>query len=68
MTDAEPRTDGGVPAEPDVVVHRGPDLGLRGAVDSGGARPAVGCTTIIVYPHESRRPGVVRRLAERLAF
>ncbi len=67
-TEWEPRTDGGVPAEPDVVVHRGPDLGLRGAVDSGGARPAVGCTTITVYPHESRRPGVVRRLAERLAF
>ena len=67
-TEWEPRTDGGVPAEPDVVVHRGPDLGLRGAVDTGGARPAVGCTTVTVYPHESRRPGVARRLVERVAF
>ncbi|ERH14055.1 MAG: hypothetical protein J07HB67_00017 [halophilic archaeon J07HB67] len=43
------------------------DRGLRGVV-GGGARPAVGCTTITVYTHESRRPGVVCRLTERLAF
>jgi hypothetical protein len=26
------------------------------------------CTELTVYPHESRRPGFVRRLLERVVF
>jgi len=53
----------------DVVVRRGTDQRLRGALfDDGPALPSPGCTTVTVYPHESQRPGLVRRLLERLTF
>ncbi|WP_153952242.1 amino acid permease [Halosegnis longus] len=53
----------------DVVVRRGTDQRLRGALfDSGPALPSPGCTTVTVYPHESQRPSLGRRLLERLTF
>jgi len=67
---AEPvRPDGGRSPAPDVVVRRGTDGGLRSALfDRGPALPTPGCTAITVYPHESRQPGLARRLLERLTF
>jgi len=63
------RTDGGVPPRPDLLVRRGADDRLRNAVlDDSPTVPNPGCTTITVYPHESRRPSLVRRLLERLTF
>ena len=63
------RADGGQPPSPDVVVRRGPDEGLRNALfDARPLFPSPGCTTITVYPHESRRPRFTRRLLERLTF
>ncbi len=32
------------------------------------AEAAVDCTELTVYPHETRQPGFVRRLVERLVF
>ncbi|CQR50597.1 MULTISPECIES: amino acid permease [Haloferax] len=63
------RADGGRPQEPDVVVRRGPDRGLRNVrfADRPTA-PSPRCTTITVYPHGSRRPGFAQRLLERLTF
>ncbi|MFD1512931.1 amino acid permease [Halomarina rubra] len=62
------RTDGGGPAAPDIVVRRGVDHRLRGALfDRDPASPPV-CTELTVFPHESRRPGVVKRLLERVVF
>jgi nucleotide-binding universal stress UspA family protein len=63
------RADGGQPASPDVVVRRGADVRLRNALlDDRPLFPSPGCTTITVYPHESRRPRFTRRLLERLTF
>ncbi|WP_262180342.1 universal stress protein [Haloarcula laminariae] len=63
------RTDGGAPPRPDVLVRRGADQRLRNAVlDDGPTVPNPGCTTVTVYPHESRRPGLGRRLLERLTY
>jgi amino acid transporter len=62
------RTDGGRPPRPDVSVRQATDARLRDALS--GSRPAVPgprCTTVTVYPHESRRPGFARRLLGRLA-
>ncbi|ESS05257.1 MAG: amino acid/polyamine/organocation transporter, APC superfamily [uncultured archaeon A07HB70] len=62
------RADGGQP-DPDVVVRRGTDQRLRTALlDDRPPVPGPGCTTITVYPHESRRPAFVRRLLEQLTF
>ena len=67
---AEPlRADGGDHAPPELLVRRGPDHRLRTVLfDDRPALPSPGCTTITVYPHESRRPPLVRRLLERLVF
>jgi amino acid transporter/nucleotide-binding universal stress UspA family protein len=67
---AEPaRTDGGRPSRPDLLVRRGADDGLRDVLfDDRPAFPSPGCTTVTVYPHGSRRPGVVHRLLERITF
>ena len=67
---AEPiRTDGGQRGQPDLLVRRGPDHRLRSAlVDERPTIPSPGCTTVTVYPHESRRPSLPRRLLERLLF
>ena len=63
------RADGGRPSNPDVVVRRGTDDRLRGLVtDERPVVPSPGCTTITAYPHRSRRPGLARRLLERLTF
>jgi amino acid transporter/nucleotide-binding universal stress UspA family protein len=63
------RADGGQPSSPDVVVRRGADVRLRNALfDARPLLPSPGCTTITVYPHESRRPRFTRRLLERLTF
>jgi amino acid transporter/nucleotide-binding universal stress UspA family protein len=67
---AEPvRADGGQPSRPDLLVRRGADDRLRSALlDDRPAFPTPGCTTVTVYPHESRRPALARRLLERLTF
>ena len=63
------RTDGGQPSNPDLVVRRGTDERFRSVLfDDGPVFPSPGCTTIAVYPHESRRPRFARRLLERLTF
>ena len=63
------RTDGGAPPRPDLMVRRGADDRIRNAVlNDGPTVPNPGCTTITVYPHESRRPPLGRRLLERLTF
>ena len=67
---AEPlRTDGGDHDRPELLVRRGPDHRLRTALfDDRPTLPSPGCTTVTVYPHESRRPPLGRRLLERLVF
>lgn len=67
---AEPvRTDGGQPQRPDFLVRRGPDHRLRTVLfDDRPAIPSPGCTSVTVYPHESRRPSFLRRLLERIVF
>ncbi|MFC6786165.1 universal stress protein [Halobaculum halobium] len=63
------RTDGGRPPMPDLLVRRGADHRLRNALlDERPEFPNPGCTTVTVYPHESSRVGLSRRLIERLAF
>ena len=63
------RTDGGAPPRPDLLVRRGADQRLRNALlDDRPTVPNPGCTTVTVYPHESGRPSLVRRLLERLTF
>ena len=61
------RADGGGRADPHILVRRGADDGLRDLVfDDRPTVPRPGCTTVTVYPHESRQRGVVHRLLERL--
>jgi amino acid transporter/nucleotide-binding universal stress UspA family protein len=63
------RTDGGQPFRPDLLVRRGADDRLRSLLQGDGPRfPSPGCTTATVYPHESSRPSLSRRLLERLTF
>ncbi|WP_254538050.1 universal stress protein [Halomarina litorea] len=63
------RADGGRSSDPDVVVRRGSDEGLRGVLfDDRPVLPTPGCTTVTVYSHASRRPRFSRRLFERLTF
>ena len=63
------RTDGGQPSQPDLLVRRGVDDSLRGALlDTRPTFPSPGCTTVTVYPHDTRQPGFPRRLLERLTF
>ena len=63
------RADGGRRSNPDVVVHHGTNKRVRRVLF--GARPVIpstDCTTIAVYPHESRRPRFVRRLLEQITY
>ncbi|MEF8827585.1 MAG: universal stress protein, partial [Haloarcula sp.] len=63
------RADGGQPSQPDLLVRRGVDDSLRGALFD--VRPMFanpGCTTVTIYPHDSRHPGFIRRMLERLTF
>ncbi|MFC3476674.1 amino acid permease [Halobacterium litoreum] len=64
-----PRADGGDPdaVDPDLVVRTGTLSRVRGGRDAY-TPTAVDCTEVTVYPRESRRPGLVRRVAERLVF
>ena len=63
------RTDGGELAQPDVVVRRGPDHRVRAAVlETRPAFPAPDCTTLTVFPHQERRPGVLRKALEKVVF
>jgi amino acid transporter len=63
------RADGGHLSNPDVVVRRGTNGRLHTVLlGDRPVYPTPGCTTIAVYPHESRRPRVGRRLFERLTF
>jgi nucleotide-binding universal stress UspA family protein len=63
------RADGGKPSNPDVVVRRGTDERLRAVLfDDSPVFPRPGCTTITVYPNESRQSRFTRRLLERLTF
>ncbi|NIC00581.1 amino acid permease [Halobacterium sp. R2-5] len=61
------QTDGGEDLDPDLVVRTGAHSRIRGG--RGSHTPtAVDCTELTVYPHETRQPGFVRRLVERLVF
>jgi amino acid transporter len=63
------RTDGGQPFRPDLLVRRGSVDSVQDALfDDSPVFPAPGCTTVTVYPHESRRPPFTRRLLERVTF
>jgi hypothetical protein len=63
------RTDGGRLPRPDVLVRRRDDYGVRSALfDERPAFPNPGCTTVTVYPHDSRRPPLSRQLLRRLLF
>jgi amino acid transporter len=59
-------TDGGTDRRPDVVVRRGAEQRLR--LGRTRRREPFDCTEVTVYPHESRRRGLLRRLLERVAF
>jgi nucleotide-binding universal stress UspA family protein len=62
------RTDGGQVRPPDLLVQRGADYRLRTAIfDDSPTRPIEG-TSVRVYPHESRRPSLLRRAIERVLF
>jgi amino acid transporter/nucleotide-binding universal stress UspA family protein len=66
---ASVRTDGGQPFQPDLLVRRGSVDSVQDALfDDSPAFPNPGCTTVTVYPHESRQPPFTRRLLERLTF
>ena len=63
------RTDGGRVRPPDLLVRRGADRRLAGAlVDRQPRMPTPDVTTITVYPHETRQPSLARRVLERLVF
>jgi amino acid transporter/nucleotide-binding universal stress UspA family protein len=64
---ADLRPDGGDVADPDLVVRTGHERRVSGG-RGGHTATAVDCTEVTVYPHSSRQPGLLRRLAERVAF
>jgi len=67
---ADLRTDGGgggSHADPDLLVRTGAQRRVQGG-RGGHTQTAADCTEVTVYPHESRQPGLLRRLAERLVF
>jgi len=55
------------PPTADLLVRRGADHRLRGALTSATDQPfaRVAGTTVTVYPREERRPSLIRRLLER---
>jgi len=64
---ADLRPDGGETDDPDLVVRTGFQRRVSGG--RGSHTPtAVDCTEVTVYPDDSRQPGLVRRLAERVVF
>jgi hypothetical protein len=56
-----------VEEEPGVVVRTGNLHRVSGGRTAHDATP-VDCTELTVYPRASRRPGLVTRLLERVAF
>ena len=63
------RADGRQPSRPDLLMRRGIDDSLRGVMfDARPTFPNPGCTTVTIYSHDSRQPGFIRRLLERLTF
>jgi len=64
---ADLRPDGGHADEPDLVVRTGFQQRVSGGRGSH-TQTAVDCTEVTVYPHASRQPGLLRRLAERIVF
>ncbi|WP_232701816.1 amino acid permease [Halobacterium wangiae] len=66
-----PRTDGGDETldagVADLVIRTGTRNRIRGGRDRH-TPTAADCTEVTVYPHESRQPGLVRRLVERVVF
>jgi nucleotide-binding universal stress UspA family protein len=64
---ADLRTDGGDRTDPDLLVRTGSQRRVRGGRGSH-TQTAADCTEVTVYPHESRQPGLLRRIAERLVF
>ena len=67
VRDAVAVADGGERLDPDLVIRRGSTRRLPSRQAHYPAT-AFDCTEITVYPHESRQPGLFRRLAERVAF
>jgi amino acid transporter len=62
-------TDGGRRTQPDLLVRRGVDDRLRAALTrERRSLPQPGCTTVTVYPHESRQPSLGRRCLERVTL
>ncbi len=63
------KTDGGRMPQPDLLVRRGVDHRLRNAIFADGPEyPNPGCTSVTVYPGQSRRAGLVHRLLERVLY
>ncbi|MCD2199612.1 amino acid permease [Halobacterium sp. KA-4] len=61
------RSAGGSDLDPDVMIRTGVQSRVRGG--RGDYSPsAADSTEVTVYPRESRRPGFVRRVVERLVF
>lgn len=63
------RPDGGQLTRPDLFIRRGADYRFRNVLfDERPSFPSPGCTTVTVYPRESRQPALWRRLVERFVF
>lgn len=63
------RPDGGQLTRPDLFIRRGADYRFRNVLfDDRPSFPSPGCTTVTVYPRESRQPALWRRLIERFVF
>jgi amino acid transporter len=66
---AQAHPDGGHLRYPDLVVRVGRTDRLRGTLDSSPPLlPSPGCTTVTVYPHHSRRGGILQRILDRLTL
>ncbi|MGB9965437.1 amino acid permease [Halobacterium sp. CBA1126] len=62
----DPRADGDA-LDPDVLIRTGVQTRIHGG--RGRHSPtATDCTEITVYPRDSRRPGFLRRVVERVVF
>jgi nucleotide-binding universal stress UspA family protein len=66
-SDSQARTRTG-DESPDLRIRRGADHRPRGALLDGTDPAPTEYTEITVHPHESRQPGLVRRVLERFVF
>jgi amino acid transporter len=63
------RSDGGHRPQPGLLVRRGEDHRFRSMLfNDRPTVPSPGCTTVTVYPRESRRKGLTHRLLESVLF